>query len=69
MKTSEYLYGINPEELDDITYWNALRYKIEKGTELFRELYTSNNDNHRLFYVNKAMLHTRKLLEERDEKE
>ena len=39
MKTTEYLYGIQPEELDHMDYWIALRYKLEKGKELFNYLY------------------------------
>ncbi len=65
MKTTKYLYDITPEELDGHTYWSGLDFKLKKATELFRELYVANKDGDRMFYVNKAMEHTRELIEER----
>ncbi len=67
MRTTEYLYGIKPSELDSHTYWSGLNFKIKEGTNLFRELYKSKEDNERLFWVNKAIEHTRKLINERDD--
>jgi len=69
MKTTEYLYGIKPEELGDKMYWDALEHRITNGMKLFKELYTSGRDQERCFWVNKAIEHTRELLRERDERE
>lgn len=67
MRTTKYLFGIEPSELDDLKYWEALDYKLAKGWELFIELYTNQHDPERLFYVNKAVEFTRQLKKERDE--
>ncbi len=67
MKTTKYLYGIEPESLDNMGYWEGLRYKITNGISLFRHLYKSGKDQDRCFWVNKAVDHTRELLKERDE--
>ena len=67
MKSTEYLYNIKPEELDGLEYWAGLKLKIDSATKLFALLYTSAQDTDRLFYVNKAIIHTRKLINERDE--
>lgn len=68
MKSTKYLFNIEPEELDDLTYWDALDYKLAKGWDLFIDLYNNKHDPERLFYVNKAVEHTRELKEERDER-
>ena len=68
MKTTEYLYGIQPTELDNKFYYEALEYKLDKGSQLYRELYPNSKDketNDRIFFVLKALDHTRELLEER----
>ncbi len=67
MMTTEFLYGVKPEELAPMKYYDALAYKYSKGQELFRALYLGNlpNENHRQFYVEKALRHTKKLINER----
>ncbi len=60
-------------------YFQALQYKLENAKELFKELYTITNTERerksreelketsdRLFFVQKAIVHTQKLLEEKD---
>ena len=66
MKSTEYLYNIKPEQLYGLEYYEALKFKLDNCTELFRKLYMHPEDNERLFWVNKAMNHTQKLLNERD---
>ena len=72
MKT-EYLYGIKPEDLDKMLYYEALTYKHVNARKLYEKLYTMptrNWYNHvRLFFVEKAMKHTWKLIQERTELE
>lgn len=68
MKSTKYLFNIEPEELDDLNYWEALDYKLKHALELFGDLYTSKRDDVRLFHVNKAIEKTRELKEERDER-
>ena len=65
--TTQYLYGIDVRELDNMLYWEALAYKHKKAMDLFRTLYMEMQDETRIFYVNKAINHTKKLLEEREE--
>ncbi len=69
MKTTQFLYGINPSELENKMYFEALIYKLEAGKKLFRKLYYTKNrsdkQNIRYHYVTKAINHTRELLEER----
>lgn len=73
MKTTEYLFGINPEELDNKFYYEALDYKLQKAKELYNKLYDSGKKDHktrdRMFYVLEAVDHTRKLIEERTKDE
>jgi len=69
MKKTEYLYGIQPKELDNKGYFKALEYKKTAGMKLYRSLFLKHDktkeDSDRMFYVNKAIEHTRKLLDER----
>ncbi len=71
MRTTQYLYGINPSELENKMYFEALQYKHEAGKKLFKDLYyTKNRDEKqeiRYHYVIKAINHTKDLLEERTE--
>jgi len=71
MHTTEYLYGIKPIELEGLDYYSALQYKYNQGVKLYQELYLKENktedDNIRLFHVEKAVRHTKKLIDERDE--
>ena len=69
MKTTEYLYGIQPEELKDMLYFDALKYKYDACTRLFRKLYLTDRktdeQNLQLWHVTKAQEHTEKLLLEK----
>lgn len=65
MKKTKYLFNIEPEELDGLEYWDALRYKLEHALVLFKRLYETKEDTDREFWVSKAIKHTRDLLDER----
>ena len=68
MHSTQYLYGIDPEELYGMYYYDALEYKYEKGKELYFRLYNEDRDEDadiRMFYVNKAVEHTAGLIDER----
>ena len=71
MMKTQYLYGINPENLDKMLYYEALTFKYIHAKKLYEELYLSTNKNWyntvRIFFVEKAMTHTWKLIEERTE--
>jgi len=68
MHSTQFLYGIEPNELIGMKYINALAYKRDKGIELYRKLFLIPNrteeEDERLFYVGKAVHHTEKLIEE-----
>ena len=68
MKTTEYLYGIQPKELKDMLYFDALQYKYDACTRLFRKLYLTDRktdeQNLQLWHVTKAQEHTKSLIEE-----
>jgi len=70
MKETEYLYGIQPKELDNKGYFKALEYKKIAGMKLYRSLFLKHDktkeDSDRMFYVERAIKHTGKLLKERD---
>jgi len=69
MKKTIYLYGIFPSELEDKEYFEALKFKEISGIKLYRTLFLKHDktkeENDRMFYVNKAVQHTQKLLDER----
>ena len=69
MKKTEYLYGIKPEQLDGLEYWDALKLKKENAEILYEELYVTGIDKEREFWVYKALKHTEKLIGERDEQQ
>lgn len=71
MLNTEYLYNINPKGLEDKLYFEALEYKLEKGKKLYSELYDAKDkeSQNRKFYVYKAIEHTRKLIEEKEQME
>ena len=73
MKTTQYLYGIEPEELDNKYYFEALKYKLESGSKLYKSLYEikeqTKKESDRTFWVLDAIDHTRKLIQEREERE
>jgi len=78
MRSTVYLYGIQPEEFIHLNYIDAIRYKLSKGTELYEKLYTLENQGYangstyddlkelreRSKAVYKAIEHNRKLLRE-----
>lgn len=65
---TEYLYGVDVIRFVFLPYKWAIKYKLEKGIELMHTLYLMDNkdfeDEVRLFYVNKAINHNKKLLSE-----
>jgi len=72
VKKTEYLYGITTEELEEKMYFEALKFKVEAGMKLYKELLSKpcdygSKEAVRIFYVEKALSHTRKLLEEKEE--
>jgi len=74
MQKTEYLYGITPEELEERMYFDALRFKVDAGMKLYKKLLAQKADYGseeaiRIFYVEKALSHTKKLLEEKDQNE
>jgi len=68
MKTTGYLYGFSAKELKNKFYEEALRYKLEKGLIHYRKLYDktekTKEEQDQMFWIEKALDHTRKLLEE-----
>ena len=68
MKSTQYLFGIDASELSNKFYEEAIRYKIDAGAKLYRELESKQGldfkERERLFYVTKALDFTRDLLEE-----
>jgi hypothetical protein len=66
MKKTEYLYGIAPTELDNKEYWEALAFKVNSGQKLYEYL-LEHGPRDREFHCFKALSHTKKLLEEREE--
>lgn len=69
MKKTEYLYDLNIDYLSKMLYYDALQYKLNCANRLYKKLHTSTEDPERLFYVWKAIEHTRGLLNERDEQD
>ena len=66
--STKYLFNIDASELSNKFYEEAIRYKIDAGAKLYRELEFKEKKNfkerERLFYVTKALDFTRDLLEE-----
>lgn len=65
--STEYLYGIDPSDIMKMTYKIALQFKLDVGSELYYMLSSEpykDQDTDRMFYVMKAITHTRKLLDE-----
>ena len=71
MLTSQYLYNIKPEELENKYYYEALDYKLICAKTLYnRMLYIprkSEKESIRMFYIEKAMKHLIDLINEKDE--
>ncbi len=79
MRKTLYLYGIQPKSLEGMEYFQALQYKLDNAKQTFRDLYTMPEEERdkksreelkeisdRLFFVQKAIVHTENLLKERD---
>lgn len=62
MKSTVYLYNVEPSELSEMKYKDALEYKVKNGKILYNELWFSDRDPKRKFHVLKAVRHTEKLL-------
>lgn len=73
MLGTKYLYNIEPEELDDKLYYEALSHKLHHAKELCNELYYNPRKTYleqvQLFMVRKAIKHTIGLIEEKEERE
>ena len=73
MLNTQYLFGIEPEELEDKLYYDALRFKLAKVESLHSELYNKPNQSYedrvRLHNVQKALRHTVDLIAEKEERE
>lgn len=71
MHSTQYLYGIDPAELENKFYFEALEYKRQSGIKLYRLLFLNHDrtdeEDKRMFYVEKALRHTEKLIGERNE--
>jgi len=67
--STEYLYGVEPKEFSDMIYKDAIKFKHEKAKEVYKTLYNigpvkSEEDALREFYVEKAIAHTKMLMDE-----
>lgn len=65
-----YLFGIEPHELEDMSYPLALRYKKDMGKELYyllADVEPEFQDEVRMFWILDAIKHTEKLLNELEE--
>ncbi len=63
-----YLYGVLPNELEGMEYFEALEFKKENGKNLYTRLYHMRRDNSedvQMHYVLKALNHTEDLISER----
>ena len=66
--STEYLYGIKPQDFEDMKYFDALEFKKQQGQKLYKSLYITirtTREDVRMHYVAKALKHTQKLLDER----
>jgi hypothetical protein len=74
MKNTEYLYDLNLEMLEKMTYFQALQYKANCAKRLYNDLLKQSKTDssfelhERKFYVYKAWKHTLGLLNEREER-
>lgn len=67
MTTTFYLYGIEPERLMQLSYFEAITLKHELAKELIAELYEepmNNRDEERIMKVHKAIKFNQDLLKE-----
>jgi len=67
MKTTIYLYDIEPKLLANLPYQEALQLKYDSGKQLIATLFEphySQRDDERIHAVSKALKHTSQLLRE-----
>jgi len=67
MHNTRYLYNINPQELTDLSYPNALTHKLNSGKQLLHTLMEvpfQTRDDERVSAVHKAIKHTMYLINE-----
>ena len=67
MKTTVYLYNVNPSKFANLPYTDALNYKITAAKQLLTELikpHYSERDSYRINSVIDAIKHNKQLLEE-----
>ena len=68
MKTTQYLYGIEPSEFSDLNYVDAIVYKITAAHKLIHHLmydfHYSDRDDERANKVHSAIKHNEGLLNE-----
>ncbi len=71
MKTTQYLYGLDPSMLKDMPYEEALKLKLESATELIRFLTDKDFHKHyeRIVDIMAAITHTQYLLDELEGRE
>ena len=67
MKSTQYLYGLDPKDIAELPHLKALKLKRTSGKNLYIELYKSGEDDERRFYVEKALRHTEVLIKEIEE--
>lgn len=69
MKTTKYLYNIDPKELMGMEYFTALQFKYDSCTKLFKELFLKHDRTHdedvRLYHVGRAQGFTKRLIKEK----
>jgi hypothetical protein len=77
MRTTQYLYGLRPDDFWHLPYGEALKVKLESGKALLGELeirernidYESEEAyalRERIYYVQKAVFHNERLLREKE---
>ncbi len=67
MKTTEYLYGVSPQDFMDLSYVDALGFKITKAKELLEKLvyvHAYARDDDRIKDILNAIGFNKNLLEE-----
>ncbi len=65
--STHFLYGITPQAIEDMKYYEALEYKKQQGQKLYKTLYEmrrNDREDVRMHYVAKALKHTQRLLDE-----
>jgi hypothetical protein len=74
MKTTKYLYDVEPKEFVNMKYIDALKFKHTKAKELHSRLHTLDKDNiynpvleQRLNDIWRAILHLENLIYELDD--